>query len=381
MATNTPEASPTLDLLEKNSTDKLDKTERDNIKNLTMPGVQNALKAIEQTTFKLSDKNPKVSLDTIIKNYHATGKYTGEIRLNGEKIPVQGGSDLAAWIQIFLIAKDHYLVSNDASNIGIDAVIGENTNQAIADYRKDGTSTPINTIPNQPEGNVDLSITEITPTLKYKIMESIAQVDLKSIKGDKFQKQFVRALNNGILDANYKVRGAVIDAKTKEYVIKIIEPKTGLLNKEYRIRLDKILKNEEGAVNKPKFANELYAIIGLIYNDKMANNKKLATEKEKKGLEDLTKEWNNLQREATNKINKAKTWEEKIKLTDQYSGKYATLSKKITTTKVSYVKAEQTKLAAHINQQKTNLDTTNILTNCPQHINERYAAFKKNVGT
>lgn len=145
--------------------------------------------------------------------------------------------------------------------------------------------------------------------------------------------------------------------------------------------MESILENKSGEVDHDKFANQMYAMIGLIYNDIMANNKKYAIEKEKKGLETLTNEWNNLQREATNKINKAKTWEEKIKLTDQYSGKYAALAKKVATGKVNYIKTEQTKLAAHINQQKVNLDKTNILTNCPQHVNERYATFKKNVGT
>lgn len=234
MATNTPEASQTLDLLEKNSTDKLDTTERGNIKNLTMPGVQKALDTIQKTTFKLSEKNPNVPLDTIIKNYHATGKFTGEVRLPNETIPIQRGSDLAAWIQIFLIAKGHYLISNDASAIGIDAVIGENTNQAITAYG--GNIPKVKTTPNQTESNtttqedLDIDSLIISPSVETTIKNSINTTNLikaKETKADiKKQQIFNRGKNNGILDENGLVRSLSINSKTKTCIITVVNQKT-----------------------------------------------------------------------------------------------------------------------------------------------------------
>lgn len=230
--TTAPEASQTLDLLEKNSTDKLDPIERGNIKNLTMPGVQKALDTIQKTTFKLSENNPNVPLDTIIKNYHATGKFTGEVRLPNETILVQRGSDLAAWIQIFLIAKGHYLISNDASAIGIDAVIGENTNQAITGYK--GYSTPkVETTPNQSntsKEDLDIDSLIINTLLESTIRGSINTNNLlkaKETKADiKKQQIFNRGKYHGILDENGLVRSLSINIKTKTCIITVVNQET-----------------------------------------------------------------------------------------------------------------------------------------------------------
>lgn len=51
-------------------------------------------------------------------------------------------------------------------------------------------------------------------------------------------------------------------------------------------------------------------------------------------------------------IKNAKTFREKITVTTSYSKQYATLAKKITGTKVTYLGAEYKKLAANINKAK-----------------------------
>ena len=123
----------------------------------------------------------------------------------------------------------------------------------------------------------------------------------------------------------------------------------------------------------------MYKVVSKAYEKKTAEQKKLDTEKEKKDLQNLTKEWNDLQNKATKEINAATSAATKSSKTEQYSNEYTILINKIIRTKVTYTKAEHTKLADHIKYQKSQLDKTNIETNYPNFIKEKYATLQKNI--
>lgn len=124
----------------------------------------------------------------------------------------------------------------------------------------------------------------------------------------------------------------------------------------------------------------MYKVVSKAHEKKTAEQKKLATEKEKKELGNLNNKWSKLQKAAIHQIKQQETFVGKINKTQEYSAKYNTLAKEIAATKVKYTKAEYAKLAKDIIQQKTKLDKTNILTNYPNYIKERYTTFKNNVG-
>lgn len=216
--------------LEKNAEAVLDTNEQKFIKTLSAETLQKSLNEIKNTKFDLSNTIKGVTLDTIVKNYNTATK---QIEINGEKIPVKWGSDLAAWMQILMIADKRSVWSTKKTTLGIDGKIGNKTSASIDDY-KDGATTPINTTPNQPKNNINIKTLTIDALLQQTILLNIGRVDLSAF-GGKLKQQFDWAVKSGILDTNYKIRGMRIEAKAKQFVVKIVESKTGIQNKEYKI--------------------------------------------------------------------------------------------------------------------------------------------------
>ena len=87
--------------LEKNAKALLNTTEYKCIATLSAENLKKSLNDIKKTTFDLSDTIKGVTLDTIVKSYNTATK---KIEIKSEKIPVKDKSDLAAWMQILMIA-------------------------------------------------------------------------------------------------------------------------------------------------------------------------------------------------------------------------------------------------------------------------------------
>lgn len=356
--------------LEKNAEAKLDATEQGALNKLDPKVFEAQVNQIKNTKFDLSDTTKGVTLDTIVKSYNTITK---KIEINGEKISVKLGSNLAAWIQILMIA-DKKSVAYDSS-LGIDANIGKQTKNAIEHYKLDNTPKT-NTIPNQPNNDLRMKTLNIDKNLISKILESIHTTNLLVQEDSKMKADFKRAKENNVLNANGCVIYERIDVTSKEYVLDYKDWKT---NKGYRIPLEKILMSRKGDVDDIKLTQEVHKIILLMRNDKKEHENQEGREKEKPGLENLKKEWADLQNKATKEINAATSAATKSSKTEEYSNKYTTLINKIVNTKVKYTNAEYKKLADHIKYQKSQLDKTNIETNYPNFIKEKYATLQKNI--
>ena len=122
--------------LEKKVDAKLDSTEKNALEWMKAENFKNKLTDLKEEKFNLSEKNKWVRLEDIVKNYNTV---TGSIDLNGEKIPVGKGTDLAARIQILMIADGRNILTNEAKKrwvkLWIDGYIWAITSTAIGDYK------------------------------------------------------------------------------------------------------------------------------------------------------------------------------------------------------------------------------------------------------
>ncbi len=142
--------------LEKKVDAKLDTTEKKALEWMKAENLKNKLTDLKEEKFDLTAKNKWVRLEDIVKNYNTV---TSTIDLKGENIPVGKWSDLAAWIQILMVADGRNILTNEAKKrwvkLWIDGYIWAITSTAIGDY-KNKTETKTNQ-PNMSFEKVDLS--------------------------------------------------------------------------------------------------------------------------------------------------------------------------------------------------------------------------------
>ena len=141
--------------LEKKVDAKLDTTEKKALEWMKAQDFKNKLKDLKEEKFDLSTKNKWVRLEDIVKNYNTS---TGTIDLKGEKIPVGKWTDLAAWMQILMVADGRNIKpNNDGSKRWIDGKIWHATIGQIENYKDMGNVENKTNQPNTSFEKIDLS--------------------------------------------------------------------------------------------------------------------------------------------------------------------------------------------------------------------------------
>lgn len=122
--------------LEKKVDAKLDTTEKANLEKLTAEDFKNQLQKLKDEKFDLSAKNKGVRLEDIVKNYNTV---THQIEIGNEQIPVGKRTDLAAWIQVLMIADWRNIRTNEQMKkwvkFWVDGYIWDVTSGAIGNYK------------------------------------------------------------------------------------------------------------------------------------------------------------------------------------------------------------------------------------------------------
>lgn len=222
--------------LEKKIDAKLDSTEKASLEKLTSENFKDQLQKLKDEKFDLSNKNKWVKLEDVVKNYNTS---TGTIDINWEKIPVWKWTDLAAWIQVLMVADERDIKTNkDLSKRWIDGKIWAKTTSAIDDYKDFNKTNVWNTNNLQPKNNV-----EFPDTLTFK--------DIEAIKNGLSRLEFESTLwaniitfmkNSNILTSQNQLNSLMYSIDNKSpYMIKFTVNNDRIKNKVYTIPLTSLL--------------------------------------------------------------------------------------------------------------------------------------------
>ncbi len=236
--------------LEKKVDAKLDISDKQYLSWLKAEDLQKSFQKLRDEKFDLSAKSKWVKLEDIVKNYNTS---THTIEINKEKIPVGKWTDLAAWIQVLLVADWRNIKTNQSKiNLWIDGSIWDTTWGAIDDYKNAVKETPVTTT----ENNSWIEKTLISKEKGKKILSNINDTDLKAYakENKSYDFRFKLAIDKWIMDKDYKINSADINKDTKELVIK--SNVKGSYGKEYKIPLkDFVVDAQNGTIDQNKFVS------------------------------------------------------------------------------------------------------------------------------
>lgn len=122
---------------------------------------------INKQEFEMGTKKTKMKLEDIVKNFNTVDN---TVTVGKEKVSINRGSDLGAWIQIFLIANGQDVYFNKPGTTGkgsdIDGKIGEATKAAIRDYKKPAVAS------NEENNETGVEL-KLNPTIVADIIDQL----------------------------------------------------------------------------------------------------------------------------------------------------------------------------------------------------------------